>query len=63
MDLELNGNVALITGATRGLGAASARALAAEGADLFLTGRDGALLEQLATDLIERYPRGETATT
>ena len=51
MNLELNGNVALITGATRGLGAASARALASEGADLFLTGRDNDLLEQVAAEL------------
>ena len=51
VDLELNGNVALVTGASRGLGAASARALAAEGTDLFLTGREEALLADLAEEL------------
>jgi len=51
MDLELNGNVALVTGASRGLGAASARALAAEGASLFLTARDEALLADVSAEL------------
>ena len=51
MDLALDNNVALISGANRGLGAASARALAAEGASLFLTARDEDLLAALSGEL------------
>lgn len=47
----MQGQVALVTGASRGLGAASARILAAEGVDLFLTGRDPELLAEMATEL------------
>lgn len=37
--MELNGKVALITGGTRGLGAAAAIALSAQGADVAIVGR------------------------
>ena len=40
MDLEIAGRAALVTGASQGLGLASAIALAAEGADVAITGRD-----------------------
>ncbi|MEU6896114.1 SDR family oxidoreductase [Streptomyces sp. NPDC046557] len=40
MDLGLKDRVYIVTGATRGLGHASARELAAEGAKLIVTGRD-----------------------
>jgi len=41
MDLELNGKCALLTGSSRGLGLASARALAAEGCSVCLCARGG----------------------
>ena len=51
MDLQLKGKVALITGATGGLGAACARELAREGATLFLCARTESNLEDLAVEL------------
>lgn len=51
MDLQLNGKVALVTGSSRGLGFASARALAAEGCRVCLTGRGAEALEAAAAGL------------
>ncbi|GAA1957395.1 glucose 1-dehydrogenase [Amycolatopsis minnesotensis] len=48
---RLDGKVALITGATGGIGTATADLFAEEGARLVLTDRDGAALEELATRL------------
>jgi NAD(P)-dependent dehydrogenase (short-subunit alcohol dehydrogenase family) len=42
---------ALITGATRGIGLAIARALAAQGCNLILTGRDDSALKRIGRDL------------
>ena len=49
--MELAGKTALLTGATGGLGRATARALAARGAKLSLSGRKGEALEELAAEL------------
>lgn len=45
MDLKLSGRRALVTGASQGLGRAVAAALAAEGADVAICGRDAARIE------------------
>jgi NAD(P)-dependent dehydrogenase (short-subunit alcohol dehydrogenase family) len=44
MDLELTGKRAVVTGGSRGIGLAVARALAAEGCDVALLARDAAVL-------------------
>ncbi|MEY3149962.1 MAG: hypothetical protein RLY92_189 [Chloroflexota bacterium] len=50
MDLELRGKVALVTAASKGLGRASAMALAAEGAHVAISARS-ALVEAAATEI------------
>ncbi|QAU11614.1 SDR family oxidoreductase [Halorubrum sp. BOL3-1] len=40
MDLQIDGNAALVTASSSGLGKASAKALAREGADVVINGRD-----------------------
>lgn len=48
MDLQLANRVAVVTGASRGIGRAIAETLSAEGMRLVLTARDGGLLEEVA---------------
>jgi 3-oxoacyl-[acyl-carrier protein] reductase len=48
MDLGLNGKVALVAGASRGLGFAVAQALAAEGARVSIASRDQAAIDDAA---------------
>jgi 3-oxoacyl-[acyl-carrier protein] reductase len=51
MDLALNAKVAIVTGSSKGLGLASARALAAEGCRVCICARGGDALEQAAAEL------------
>ncbi len=58
MDLQLTGKIAVVTGGTRGLGKAIARALAGEGMDVAVVGRDLAAATATAAEIA-----GETGLT
>ena len=53
---SLNGKTALITGSGRGIGLAIAEAMAHQGANIFLSDINGAIVERAAGDLAEKYP-------
>lgn len=53
VDVDLSGKVALVTGASRGIGAAVARQLAAAGAHVGLMARTKAALGEVAADIIQ----------
>lgn len=53
MDLEIEGNVAIITASSSGLGKASARALANEGVKVVINGRDEQRLSAAAEEIRE----------
>jgi len=58
---DLNGKVALVTGASRGLGWAMAQSLAECGAHVLLNARDASALEERAAELKSRKLSGEAA--
>ncbi len=58
MDLQMDGNAALVSGSTRGLGKASAKALAREGVDVVINGRNPDRLEA-AVDEISQGATGD----
>lgn len=53
---RLDDQVALVTGATRGIGLATVRELVALGADVLLVARDEAYLELIVAELAEEFP-------
>ena len=59
MDLQLTGKIAIVTGSTRGLGFATARALLAEGCNVAICARGEARLADAAAEL--RMSPGGTA--
>ena len=61
MDLHLRGKRVLITGASKGIGAAAAEAFAEEGCDLRLAARSGDALKTLAERLRSTHQIDATA--
>ncbi|CAM2182930.1 3-oxoacyl-(acyl-carrier-protein) reductase FabG [Paraburkholderia sacchari] len=57
---RLNGKVAIVTGAGRGIGAAITRAFAAEGAAVVLAELDGASAEATAREIAQAQPGART---
>ncbi len=51
MDLQLKGKTALVTGASQGIGRATAKSLAAEGVQTVIAARRGELLNDVADDV------------
>src|ERR1700712_4282751 len=58
MDLGLSGKVAIITGASRGIGEAIALELAREGVDVCLAARDEAKLQEVAQNIADQSQVG-----
>ena len=56
MNLHLNGKTALITGGSKGIGAACARSYAAEGCNLILVSRNAEQLNATAASIRAEHP-------
>jgi NAD(P)-dependent dehydrogenase (short-subunit alcohol dehydrogenase family) len=63
VDLELTGRTAFITGASKGIGRATAELLAAEGCDLAIAARTEADITRAADEIAQRTGRKVTAVT
>ena len=59
MSMSLAGRAAIITGGSQGLGRAIAEAYVDAGASVCICARDGALLEEVRTDLVKRAGPGQ----
>ena len=55
VDLHLKGKTALITGASKGIGAGLAKVLASEGCNLHLAARDGQAMQRLSRELTAEF--------
>ncbi len=55
MELDLNGKSALITGGSKGIGLATARAFAAEGTSLHIAARNAGDLERARAEIIRDF--------
>ena len=62
MTSTLTGKAAIFTGASRGIGAAAARQLAAEGVSVLLAARTSSEIEQVADDIRSRGGTAQTIT-
>jgi 3-oxoacyl-[acyl-carrier protein] reductase len=60
--MKLEGKKAIVTGAAKGMGAAITTTLAREGADLLLTARDTAALEEVAAEVQEAQVKAMVGT-
>jgi NAD(P)-dependent dehydrogenase (short-subunit alcohol dehydrogenase family) len=60
MELGIEGNAALVTASSSGLGKASAKALASEGVNVVVNGRDADRLEEGVEDVREAAAEGTT---
>lgn len=63
MDLGLTGKVAIVTGGSRGLGLAAAKALAAEGAHVVICARGEQQLQKAVNEILQQGPSGSRALT
>ncbi len=59
MDLQLTNKRALVTGSTAGIGFAIAKALAAEGAEVIITGRGQARVDEAIGEIQARLPHAK----
>jgi 3-oxoacyl-[acyl-carrier protein] reductase len=62
MDLQLDGKKALVTGSSKGIGAAIAKKLAQEGAIVIVHGRDKAQAQKVAEDITAQGGRAHVVT-